>query len=74
MVMVLVFSGITLQNLTTFYLIVYVLGIQIFTGFLNNANFYMQYYVIQLTNFQAGIDTITVSSPPIVLTTAPACI
>jgi hypothetical protein len=49
----------TLQNLTTFYLIVFVIGIQGLTQFTNNANIELQYYVIKLTNFQAGIDTVT---------------
>jgi hypothetical protein len=49
----------TLKNLTTFYLVVYVIGIQGFTNFTSNANIQLQYYVIKLTNFQAGIDTIT---------------
>ena len=49
----------TLQNLTTFYLLIYVIGIGCLTNFVSNANLYMQYYVIQLTNFEAGIDTIT---------------
>ena len=45
----------TLQNLTTLYLLVFVIGIGIFTNFQSNVNTYMQYYIIQLTNFQAGI-------------------
>ena len=49
----------TLQNLTTFYLLIFVTGTYIFTNFVNNANLYLQYYVIKLTNFQAGIDTMT---------------
>lgn len=49
----------TLQNLTTFYLIIFVIGICSLTNFTNNANISLQYYVIKLTNFQAGIDTIT---------------
>jgi hypothetical protein len=49
----------TLQNLTSLYLIVYVIGIGALTNFPSNVNIYMQYYVIQLTNFEAGIDTIT---------------
>lgn len=49
----------TLQNLTTLYLLIYVIGISALTNFYNNANVFMQYYVIQLTNLQAGIDTIT---------------
>jgi hypothetical protein len=49
----------TLQNLTTFYLVVFVIGVMTLTNFTNNANVELQYYVIQLTNFQSGIDTIT---------------
>lgn len=49
----------TLQNLTTFYLLIYVIGIGALTNFTNNVNISLQYYVIKLTNFQAGIDTIT---------------
>lgn len=49
----------TLQNLTTFYLIVFVIGMQSLTNFTNNANIAIQYYVIKLTNFQTGIDTVT---------------
>jgi hypothetical protein len=49
----------TLQNQTTFYLIIFVIGIQGLTQFTNNANIELQYYVIKLTNFQAGIDTVT---------------
>lgn len=49
----------TLQNLTTFYILIFVIGINSLTNFKSVANTYMQYYVIQLTNFQAGIDTIT---------------
>ena len=52
----------TLKNLTTFYLIIYVIGIQGFTNFTSNANIQLQYYVIKLTNFQAGIDTVTTYS------------
>lgn len=49
----------TLQNLTTFYLLIFVIGIQGLTNFTNNVNISLQYYVIKLTNFQAGIDTVT---------------
>lgn len=49
----------TLQNLTTFYLLIFVVGVYTFTNFTNNANIYLQYYVIKLTNCQAGIDTMT---------------
>lgn len=49
----------TLQSQTTLYLIVYAIGIGALTNFPSIASVYMQYYVIGLTNFQAGIDTIT---------------
>jgi len=49
----------TLQNLTTFYVLIFVVGSNSLTNFKSVVNVYMQYYVIQLTNFQAGIDTIT---------------
>lgn len=49
----------TLQNLTTLYLLIFVVGCYSLTNFKSVVNTYMQYYVIQLTNFQAGIDTIT---------------
>jgi hypothetical protein len=49
----------TLQNLTTLYLLLFVIGTDSLTNFKSVVNTYMQYYVIQLTNFQAGIDTIT---------------
>jgi hypothetical protein len=52
----------TMQNLTTFYLVIFIIGVQGFTNFTNNANIVLQYYVIKLTNFQAGIDTITTYS------------
>lgn len=55
------FAGLwtTMQNLTTFYLLIFVMGACSLTNFTNNANITLQYYVIKLTNFQAGIDTIT---------------
>eukprot|EP01032_Pedospumella_encystans_P033616 gene33616-37989_t len=49
----------TLKNLTTFYLVIFVIGVMGFTNFTNNANIQLQYYVIKLTNFESGIDTIT---------------
>jgi hypothetical protein len=51
----------TLQNLTTFYLVIFVIAIMGFTNFTSNASIQLQYYVIKLTNFQAGIDT---GNPP----------
>lgn len=49
----------TLQNLTTFYLLIFVVGIHGLTNFTNNANITIQYYVIKLTNLQTGLDTAT---------------
>lgn len=49
----------TLQNLTTLYLLIFVIGTGCLTNFTSIVNIYMQYYIIELTNFQAGIDTIT---------------
>jgi hypothetical protein len=49
----------TMKNLTTFNLIIFVVGTGLFTAVTNAANIILQYYVINLTNFQAGIDTIT---------------
>ena len=47
------------QNLTTLYLLIYVIGTGCFVSMANNAAVYLQYYVLEMTNFQAGIDTIT---------------
>lgn len=44
----------TLQNLTTFYLLIFVVGTQALTNFTNNASITLQYYVIKLTNFQVN--------------------
>lgn len=49
----------TLQNLTTLYLLVFVAGVGCFTNFINNVNIFLQYYIIDLTNFEAGVDTVT---------------
>jgi MFS family permease len=49
----------TLQNLTTFYILIFIIGVASLTNFKSVVNTYMQYYVIELNNFQAGIDTIT---------------
>jgi hypothetical protein len=49
----------TLQNLATFYLLIFVIGISTLTNFTNNASIQLQYYVIKLTNFQVGLDTVT---------------
>ena len=55
---------VTMQNKTTFNLIVFVIGIGMLTGFTSAANILLEYYVIGLTNFQVQIiclaDTILV--------------
>ena len=48
----------TLKERSTLYLIIYAVGISALTNFFSLANYYMQYYVITLNNFQAGTDTI----------------
>lgn len=49
----------TLKNMTTLYLLIFVIGTGCLTNFTSIVNIFMQYYIIELTNFQAGIDTIT---------------
>jgi hypothetical protein len=49
-----------LQNQSTMYLLIYVIGYTL-AGIGSQANVYMQYYVIQLTQFQSGIDNFTTS-------------
>mmetsp|Transcript_10607 Transcript_10607/g.10252 ORF Transcript_10607/g.10252 Transcript_10607/m.10252 type:complete len:546 (+) Transcript_10607:171-1808(+) len=49
----------TLKNLTTLYLLIFAVGTGVLTNFPSIVSIYMQYYIIGLTNFQAGIDTIT---------------
>jgi hypothetical protein len=49
----------TLQNLTTFYLVIYIIGIGCFTSFSSRVSIYMQYYIIKLSNLQTGVDTIS---------------
>lgn len=49
----------TLKNLTTLYLIIFVTGDGALSMMTNIVTVYLQYYVIGLTNFQSGIDTIT---------------
>jgi hypothetical protein len=49
-------SWITLQNLVTLYLIVFVIGMHSLTGMGNKANIYAQYYIIEMTNFEAGVN------------------
>jgi hypothetical protein len=52
----------TLKNLTTFYLIIFVVGSHALTNFYSTAQINLQYYVIKLTHLQIGIDTITTYS------------
>ena len=49
----------TLQSRTTLSLMFCSMGISILTNFPSTVNYYFQYYVLQLNNFQAGIDTIS---------------
>lgn len=49
----------TLQTLTAFRLLIFIILNDTFTNIYNNVNIYLQYDIIQLTNFQAGIDSIT---------------
>jgi Na+/melibiose symporter-like transporter len=50
---------ITLQNQTTLFLLIFVIGTGSLTNFVSTVNTYLQYKVIGLTNFEAGIDTMT---------------
>lgn len=45
----------TLKNLTTFNLMVFVIGSQALTNFASNVNVFLQYYIIGLTSFQVKI-------------------
>jgi hypothetical protein len=49
----------TIQERSTLNLIIYAVGISCISNVYPIVNIYMQYYIIQLTNFQAGMDTIT---------------
>jgi hypothetical protein len=49
----------TLQNKTTLFLLIFVFGTNMLSSLQSVASIYLQYDVIQLTNFQSGIDTIT---------------
>lgn len=46
-----------MHNLTTIYILIFVIGIGALTNFTSQVNNYLQYYVIILTNFEAGIDS-----------------
>jgi hypothetical protein len=56
----------TMQNRTFLYIMFYVVGSGALTNFYAIVNYYLQYYVINLSNFQAGIDA-TSSSCALVL-------
>jgi len=49
----------TMHNLTTLRILVFVIGIGALTNFTSQVNIFLQYYIIGLTNVQAGIDNIT---------------
>ena len=49
----------TMHNLTTLNILIFVIGIGALTNFTSQVNIFLQYYVIALTNVQAGIDNIT---------------
>lgn len=49
----------TMHNLTTLNILIFVIGIGALTNFTSQVNIFLQYYVISLTNVQAGIDNIT---------------
>jgi hypothetical protein len=49
----------TLQNQTTLYILIFVVATHSLSNFGLTTVVYLQYYVIELTNFEAGIDTIT---------------
>ena len=49
----------TLKNLNTLYIIIYVTAVTGFTNFYSDVNVFMQYYVIKLTTFQVGLDTVS---------------
>lgn len=50
---------VTLQNKTTLYLLIFVFGTNLFSSLQSIVSVYLQYDVIQLSNFQSGIDTMT---------------
>ena len=49
----------TMHNLTTLNILIFVTGIGALTNFTSQVNIFLQYYVISLTNVQAGIDNIS---------------
>jgi len=52
----------TMHNLTTLNILIFVIGIGALTNFTSQVNIFLQYYIIALTNVQAGIDNITTYS------------
>jgi len=49
----------TMHSLTTLNILIFVVGIGALTNFQSQVNIFLQYYIIALTNVQAGIDNIT---------------
>ena len=49
----------TMQNQTFMYLMIFVVGVGALANYSIVVNYYMQYYIINLTNFQSGIDGTT---------------
>ena len=49
----------TMHNLTTLRILIFVIGIGACTNFTSQVNIFLQYYIINVTNVQAGIDNIT---------------
>lgn len=52
-------TWLTMHNLTTLYILIFVIGIGALTNFTSQVNLFLQYYIIALTNVQSGIDNIT---------------
>lgn len=48
----------TLQNLVTLYLMVFIFGVMSLGHLKNNAATFIQFYIIKLSNFQSGINSI----------------
>lgn len=51
----------TMKNLTTLYILMFTIGTNAFSSIANMATVNLQYYVIELTNLQSGVDAITTS-------------
>ena len=48
-----------LQSRTTLSLLIFVIGNAGLTNFSPKVNYYLQYYILELTNFETGIDGMT---------------